>query len=107
MKDTGIGIGEDEVNKLFQEFGKLKDNNKLNESGCGLGLTICKKISQSMKGMIAVESKVGVGSIFTFYFKYYKPIGDIPEIQTLFFENEESLIVFKFNLKLYRLIEWT
>jgi signal transduction histidine kinase len=61
------------VKNLFKEFGKLKDKNNLNENGCGLGLTICKKISESMEGMITVESKKGLGSTFTFFFKCFKP----------------------------------
>lgn len=73
--DTGIGISEKNKKKLFKNFGKLKDKSGLNENGCGLGLTICKKISESMNGMIQVDGKVGEGSTFTFYFKdYLKPI---------------------------------
>ncbi len=39
--DSGIGISEQNIQKLFQNFGKLKDSNGMNENGCGLGLTIC------------------------------------------------------------------
>ncbi|CDW77788.1 multi-sensor hybrid histidine kinase [Stylonychia lemnae] len=67
--DTGIGISFENQRKLFKNFGKLKDTFGLNENGCGLGLTICKKISESMNGTIMLESYTGVGSTFTFYFQ--------------------------------------
>ena len=43
--DTGIGISKRNEKKLFKNFGKLKDTTNMNENGCGLGLTICKKIA--------------------------------------------------------------
>lgn len=67
--DTGIGISYENQKKLFKSFGKLKDNSGLNENGCGLGLAICKKISESMNGTIMLESFTGVGSTFTYYFE--------------------------------------
>eukprot|EP00347_Sterkiella_histriomuscorum_P006650 403351958 len=67
--DTGIGISFENQKKLFKTFGKLKDTSGLNENGCGLGLTICKKISESMNGAMMLESFPGVGSTFTFYFQ--------------------------------------
>jgi signal transduction histidine kinase len=44
VKDTGQGIKQEDFEKLFKVFQKLEDRSKLNESGCGLGLTICKRI---------------------------------------------------------------
>jgi signal transduction histidine kinase len=70
VKDTGIGISNENLQKLFMSFGKLKDSNSLNENGCGLGLNICKRISQSMGGDIIVKSILGLGSTFSFIFKF-------------------------------------
>ena len=76
----------------------MKDKNGLNENGCGLGLTICKKLSESMQGKILVESQLGVGSTFKFYTKYYKTHGDhSSQMQSFFFDNEDSFPV-SFNL---------
>ena len=44
IKDTGIGIKEKNLQKLFQNFGKLKDKNNLNKGGLGFGLNISKSI---------------------------------------------------------------
>lgn len=47
-------------------FGKLNEHSKINENGIGLGLTICKKLCEQMKGAISVESEDYEGSTFTF-----------------------------------------
>ncbi len=44
VKDTGIGIKEEDKSKLFKIFGKIAHDNEINPSGIGLGLTICDKI---------------------------------------------------------------
>lgn len=46
IKDQGIGIPEEEQNKLFKLFGKLKVKKGINESGVGLGLTISKMLTE-------------------------------------------------------------
>lgn len=68
--DTGMGISQANMSKLFKLFGKLKESQGVNQQGVGLGLTICKKITESMGGMIEVESEVGVGSTFSFYTEF-------------------------------------
>ena len=44
VEDTGIGIKQDDIGKLFKMFGKLKQSGDVNPSGIGLGLTICNNI---------------------------------------------------------------
>jgi signal transduction histidine kinase len=44
VKDTGIGIKDEDHSKLFKMFGKIAQNDNVNPSGIGLGLTICNKI---------------------------------------------------------------
>jgi signal transduction histidine kinase len=67
VKDTGTGIPEKEIGKIFSEFCTLKSNSNLNPNGVGLGLSICKKICNQLDGDIVLESKVGFGSTFTFH----------------------------------------
>ena len=62
--DTGIGISEEGINKLFVDFGKLNESSERNKGGTGLGLSICKKIIEQMGGSVKVTSKLGVGSEF-------------------------------------------
>lgn len=50
VEDTGNGIGEENLTKLFKLFGKLDDDLKLNNNGTGLGLNITKRIVQTMGG---------------------------------------------------------
>ena len=71
VRDTGIGISKEHINKLFVNFGKIKNKLSLNENGCGLGLSICKRISERMGGMITVDSEPSKGSTFIFYFEAY------------------------------------
>jgi len=66
VKDTGIGISQENQSKLFKIFGKLKSSSAFNQQGVGLGLTICKRICESMKGWVRVKSELNTGSTFTF-----------------------------------------
>ncbi len=64
IEDTGMGIKQQDLKKLFKHFGKLKDKKKLNTKGTGLGLNISKKIVESMGGSISVESEYRKGTKF-------------------------------------------
>lgn len=70
--DTGIGIAENDLDKLFSLFGRIKDkkNEILNPTGAGLGLvisnTLVKMLNKDENEMIRVRSKVNSGSIFSF-----------------------------------------
>jgi signal transduction histidine kinase len=67
VKDTGIGISKDEVNKVFNKFYQAYTGDDRKNEGTGLGLFICREIVQKHKGEIWVESEIGKGS--TFYIK--------------------------------------
>lgn len=54
--DTGLGISEDGLKKLFIDFGKLDENSTRNRKGTGLGLSICKQIVEQMGGSVDVKS---------------------------------------------------
>lgn len=64
VQDTGIGIKEEDVVKLFEKFQQLGDPAHRKHDGTGLGLAICKEIMRQHGGKIAVESKFGEGSCF-------------------------------------------
>ncbi len=65
VTDTGVGMTEEEITKIFQPFEQVGDVDKRAE-GTGLGLAICHQLVGMMGGEIHVESKVGEGSNFWF-----------------------------------------
>jgi len=67
IRDTGIGIKEEDQGKLFRNFERLDQIKNRNIEGTGLGLAITGKMVELMEGRIEVESVYGVGSTFTVY----------------------------------------
>ncbi|MGI6393495.1 MAG: ATP-binding protein [bacterium] len=63
--DTGIGMTEEEVSKLFQEFTRIRNEQTKNILGNGLGLSILKKVVSLYSGEVSVSSKFGEGTEFT------------------------------------------
>ena len=66
ISDTGIGIPEEEIPKVFDEFFRASNVKNDTKAGSGLGLAIAKQIVTSHNGRIWVESKLGTGTKFTF-----------------------------------------
>lgn len=66
VEDTGRGIKEEDMYKLFQSFQQLDSKRNRNIEGTGLGLAICKRLLTLMHGDIKVQSKYGEGSTFSF-----------------------------------------
>lgn len=65
VKDTGIGMSEEYLPRLFEAFSQEQSDNSNQFGSTGLGMAITKSIVQLMNGEISVESKKGVGSTFT------------------------------------------
>ncbi|WP_245596734.1 sensor histidine kinase [Shimazuella kribbensis] len=62
IRDTGIGIPDSEVSKIFERFYRVDKSRSRKLGGSGIGLTIVKKLVEEHKGSIRVESKVGKGT---------------------------------------------
>ena len=65
VEDKGIGIPEGQLDKIFNEFYRVDDENVTEISGTGLGLTVVKDIVQAHHGKLFVKSKINQGSTFT------------------------------------------
>ena len=66
VRDTGIGIPADRMDRLFKTFSQVDTSTTRQFGGSGLGLAICKKLVELMEGRIWVESEAGQGSTFQF-----------------------------------------
>jgi len=73
IKDSGIGIPEDEMGHLFDEFFRASNARKLEKEGSGLGLSIVREIVQRHGGDISVESKLNEGTTVRFYVPCTRP----------------------------------
>ena len=66
IKDSGVGIPADRMDRLFEVFSQVDDSHTRVYGGSGLGLAICKKLVDAMDGRIWVNSEIGSGSTFQF-----------------------------------------
>ncbi|SMC77404.1 ATP-binding protein [Pedobacter africanus] len=82
VKDTGVGLTEAESRLIFNEFEQVDgdENEEVNKTGAGLGLTIIKALIENQGGRIYVKSKKNEGSVFTVYLTF--TIAEAPEYET-------------------------
>ena len=83
VADTGIGIRDEDMDKLFSSFQRLDETRNRNVEGTGLGLNITRELAEMMGGSIEVKSEYGKGSVFTVKIPQEvadeTPIGDYTE----------------------------
>ena len=77
VRDTGIGIKKDDIDRLFNDFERLEIKRNSTIEGSGLGLAITKRLLDMMGGTINVESEYGKGSLFTVTIPQ-KIVNDVP-----------------------------
>jgi signal transduction histidine kinase len=78
VRDTGVGIKSEDLDKLFTEFTRLQAGARRDQEGTGLGLTLTKKLVDFQGGHITVESEWGKGSLFTVLLPAEMKAVDIP-----------------------------
>lgn len=115
VTDTGVGIKEEELQKLFVNFQRLDINRNRSIEGTGLGLAITHRLVECMDGRIEVESTYGEGSAFTVYIPQRiidaKEIGDFKITQRSYSNNSyvetfvaptaEILVVDDYDMNLF------
>ncbi|WP_371373223.1 ATP-binding protein [Thalassotalea aquiviva] len=111
VTDTGIGLSENQMEHIFDPFSQADNSITRNYGGSGLGLSICHRLAQLMKGKISIESEVGVGSTFSLtlpIIKQRKPKEiDIERKKILFFSDFEHDIEIVTNHCKYHQLDLT
>lgn len=89
--DTGIGISQEDYNKIFESFSQQSGQDNRKYGGTGLGLAITKRLTELMNGKISLESKINEGSNFTIHFTNLKYNNEIIECDNEYNWEVESI----------------
>ncbi len=95
VRDTGVGISQDAVSRLFMPFTQADASTTRRFGGTGLGLVICRRLVELMKGRLDVKSRPGRGSTFSFQLRLPtgKPIADRQRAEEIDLSSHSVLIV--------------
>lgn len=80
VSDTGIGIAENNIDRIFSDFERLDSSHMRVSGGTGLGLGISRRIVQAMGGKLSVKSELGKGSTFSFGWICDEPVGSLQHL---------------------------
>ncbi len=78
VRDSGTGLSEEQIERLFKAFSQADASTTRNHGGTGLGLVICKRLTELMGGQIGVKSQLGRGSYFWFIVPLRKSLMELP-----------------------------
>ncbi len=100
VHDTGIGIAPEAMPRLFEAFTQATTDTTRKYGGTGLGLTICKELTEAMHGKIWATSHPGVGSVFSFSL----PLSEARTSETLVQKTQPHLPTWQYDTQLYRIL---
>ncbi len=90
IKDNGVGMNENIMNKLFKIDESVSTSGTKGEGGTGLGLILCKEFVEEHGGKIWVESQKGIGSVFSFSIPFSNEISETLQSKERSIEKEQS-----------------
>ncbi len=101
VEDTGIGIPDEQQQRIFDAFQQQSGQSTRKYGGTGLGLSISKRLVEMMGGSISLKSEVGKGSVFSFILKEVSvgaaidslPVEDVLDVDNIEFEPTKIMIV--------------
>ncbi len=103
VQDTGCGIREEDIEKIFENFKQIDSKRNRSAEGTGLGLSITRHLAEMMQGTVSVESVYGEGSTFTVEILQKiadaRPLSEVPETEA---KKEEPLE--PFTVKDYKVL---
>ena len=103
VQDTGCGIREEDLEKIFENFKQIDSKRNRSAEGTGLGLSITRHLAEMMQGTVSVESVYGEGSTFTVEILQKiadaRPLSEVPETEA---KKEEPLE--PFTVKDYKVL---
>lgn len=103
VKDTGIGIKDEDIGRLYDAFERIEEKRNRNIQGTGLGINICVQLLTLMGSKLMVDSVYGLGSQFSFSIRQTMvnrdPIGDFNNVESKSAEKEQKGIIKAPNAK--------
>lgn len=98
--DTGSGIHEDSIKKLFTAFGFMDEEKQLRRKGVGLGLNTSKQVIEKLGGKIKVESRFGHGSKFKFAVQIDQTMGYVSQNSNKSVVEDHHSLVYRWKPKI-------